>query len=857
MNFYRSLTRTNNTIKTKETTKKATTTTLETNVPEEPVTVAEVVAAALTTITSGTNVETTTTSPPTQATDTATAAPTVTTSVSAATTLADKSFIFNTLPSGITAQNCTCHASHKHHHCCCSTNAINCCCNSQLQSPPTPNTMSYKNKKNANEERFYSRRMCCSSNKTKASQAVATDSVTPEVMPPAPSLTSMSAEQISLTSRVNVMAKETKTANQETTKTATTANMTSRRRKTGHHKKQRQDITRKLPSPSLLLSTSSSSSSASSSTFLTCKLNFNGGSDATACRSVYQNIKMPLRRLMLTIMAAVVLSTEFTICSSSSVLEQRLKTISVVNTSHSSSSSSGSSSNSRQIPAETTNKSYKITESLPNLPVTLTTLTTTTVRTTLSQAPGLHTSSSSFSSQSSSLPVAEALASAVASMSGTSISTSTEKKSSSSSSLKTLETAALSEPLPSPSAISSASPALPESPVAIETVEKSPFSSFSLTATTQIENEPFTLDDFNASSELLSGPTSILNTHDSSDLPPLTEAEQAAKDLLTKGFSIPTYLPPFPVFAVADLPAYLNMVSSTTTEAPPSNHHMSPDDMSSLENLLFFDNKEDRQQQLNRRRQQQQHRKLQIPRRNSSTIGPNNVTVQEGSHAYLPCRIHRLQNKPVSWVRLRDGHIISVDQTTFIADQRFQAIFQDDKEYTWSLQIKYVQPSDEGWFECQASSEPKMSAKVYLKVIVPLTELIGDQSRFVKAGSKVALHCIVRGTLDPPQYIIWYRDKTQISDDNKLGWYTQLDRNIFGNNGDNENTIGSLIIPSVRKVDSGNYTCQPSNSASVSVDLHVLSGEYSASAIMSAARTYALNDAYLLILLLLMLLHNT
>lgn len=73
--------------------------------------------------------------------------------------------------------------------------------------------------------------------------------------------------------------------------------------------------------------------------------------------------------------------------------------------------------------------------------------------------------------------------------------------------------------------------------------------------------------------------------------------------------------------------------------------------------------------------------------------------------------------------------------------------------------------------------------------IVPLTELIGDQSRFVKAGSKVALHCIVRGTLDPPQYIIWYRDKTQISDDNIMGWYTQLDRNIFGNGGDNQNTV--------------------------------------------------------------------
>lgn len=37
--------------------------------------------------------------------------------------------------------------------------------------------------------------------------------------------------------------------------------------------------------------------------------------------------------------------------------------------------------------------------------------------------------------------------------------------------------------------------------------------------------------------------------------------------------------------------------------------------------------------------------------------------------------------------------------------------------------------------------------------------------------------------------------------------------------------IGSLIIPFVRKMDSGNYTCQPSNSASVSVHLHVLSGK--------------------------------
>ncbi|XP_017041187.1 la-related protein 1 isoform X2 [Drosophila ficusphila] len=324
-----------------------------------------------------------------------------------------------------------------------------------------------------------------------------------------------------------------------------------------------------------------------------------------------------------------------------------------------------------------------------------------------------------------------------------------------------------------------------------------------------------------------------------------TAMHPGVADSLTKGFSIPTFLPPFPVFAAADLPAYRAAADAAeaaklAAEAAAAEAARKTAAAASSE-AVTMSPEEQRRQNFN-----EQHSYLAAHReaaegagtalRRNLTMPVLNITAQMGNHAYMPCQIHRLSDKPVSWVRMRDNHIISVDETTFIADERFQSIFQEDHDYTWSLQIKYVEPGDAGWYECQMATEPKLSAKVHLQIVKPKTELIGDQSRFVKAGSKVALHCIVRGTLDPPKYIIWFRGKKKISEsDERSGWYTQLDRNIFGTVGDNQNTIGSLIIPVVRKEDSGNYTCQPSNSVSVSVDLHVLSGEYSASAIMSTA----------------------
>ncbi|ALC45786.1 dpr15, partial [Drosophila busckii] len=155
------------------------------------------------------------------------------------------------------------------------------------------------------------------------------------------------------------------------------------------------------------------------------------------------------------------------------------------------------------------------------------------------------------------------------------------------------------------------------------------------------------------------------------------------------------------------------------------------------------------------------------------------IISQAGTHAYLPCNVKQLVKKPISWLRMRDGHILTVDQTTFIADQRFQSVFSPNPE-RWSLQIKYVQLKDEGTYECQVSTEPKASAIVHLRIVA------------------TAFVAIKHTPCRLP-------------------------------------TTASLIIPAVVKQDSGNYTCSPSNSAPRTIVLHVLNGDYSASAIKSSS----------------------
>ena len=74
----------------------------------------------------------------------------------------------------------------------------------------------------------------------------------------------------------------------------------------------------------------------------------------------------------------------------------------------------------------------------------------------------------------------------------------------------------------------------------------------------------------------------------------------------------------------------------------------------------------------------------------------------------------------VSWLRARDTSVLSVGHHTFSSDKRISvqaSSSPEDRSSVWSLQIESVSASDQGWYDCQVNTEPKVSHKSYLRII--------------------------------------------------------------------------------------------------------------------------------------------
>jgi len=195
-----------------------------------------------------------------------------------------------------------------------------------------------------------------------------------------------------------------------------------------------------------------------------------------------------------------------------------------------------------------------------------------------------------------------------------------------------------------------------------------------------------------------------------------------------------------------------------------------------------------------------------------------NVTGVLGKTAHLNCRVKNVGNKTVSWLRHDDTHLLTIGRLTYTSDMRFKAIHKLYSE-DYLLQIKPTTHRDSGKYACQISTTPPNSHIVTLTIAEPKTAILGGPDIHLKEGSTMNLTCIITDSPEPPSYIFWRHDDAIISYDSPRGGVS-----VITEKGDV--TASFLVVQHAKPTDSGIYSCSPSLGETVSVNVHVLRGEY-------------------------------
>lgn len=151
------------------------------------------------------------------------------------------------------------------------------------------------------------------------------------------------------------------------------------------------------------------------------------------------------------------------------------------------------------------------------------------------------------------------------------------------------------------------------------------------------------------------------------------------------------------------------------------------------------------------------------------------VSVQEGQTAKLPCRVKNLfQHYTVSWIRARDVTVLSVGHLTFSSDKRLsvlEELLPGESTSDWSLTIVNASSEDQGVYECQINTDPKMNKKFNLFVKEEPKDTQGDSpyydmmavdqhgshlSQYEKTHSKLKKHKDLSNDMDG--FNMWLHD---------------------------------------------------------------------------------------------------
>ena len=123
--------------------------------------------------------------------------------------------------------------------------------------------------------------------------------------------------------------------------------------------------------------------------------------------------------------------------------------------------------------------------------------------------------------------------------------------------------------------------------------------------------------------------------------------------------------------------------------------------------------------------------------------GVKNVTVSEGGNATLTCTLARRGSHKVAWIHLDTRAVLSVHKLVISANPRLSVSHHDSRagHSVWQLHIREVEPGDEGQYECQVSTETKLSSIKHLQVIQPQVWQVTINTNFLQ-GNSLNCHCM-------------------------------------------------------------------------------------------------------------------
>lgn len=200
-----------------------------------------------------------------------------------------------------------------------------------------------------------------------------------------------------------------------------------------------------------------------------------------------------------------------------------------------------------------------------------------------------------------------------------------------------------------------------------------------------------------------------------------------------------------------------------------------------------------------------------------------NVSAVMGQTTHLHCTVRDLGDRTVSWIRKSTLHVLTSNVITFTGDSRFSCLHAELSD-NWTLQIKYTQLRDQGEYQCQVNTEPKISMSFFLQVTEARAKIHErDNEKMVKMGSTIELNCTVESgdMVHQSMAVFWYLN------DFVLDWIGQTGpgRGAMVVETRKKILTSSLVIEKARKEHGGRYTCGPTLGISDNVTVHIIAGE--------------------------------